>query len=140
MSGSATSMTTAAGLSALIGFVPFGVPMGTLMLGGGCFLLGVAARAGASLFRKLDGTQDVTGKDFVRPIAATLCMIPVAAAASCIAFLCAALSNVHADAGVGGFLLISGLRGLELFQWMSDQAANVFMRFGPGQKPGGGGA
>ena len=71
MSGSATSMTTAAGLSAFIGFVPFGVPRGTLMLGGGCFLLGVAARAGASLFRKLDGTQNVTWKDFVRPIAAT---------------------------------------------------------------------
>lgn len=125
----------AAGLASM----PFGVSLLTLMLGGACFLLGVAARAGAQLFKKLDGNQDLTRKDIARPILGTLCMIPVAAAASCIIFIAAHVSNVQADAGCGGLLLILGLRGLEGFQWLTGIAANIFMKFAPDQKPGMGG-
>ena len=142
MSGSATTAAAATGLASfttVLSFAPFGVSMETAMLGGGCFLLGVAARAGGILFRKLDGTQEVGLKDVMRPFAAALCMIPVAAAASCIVFLGAALSNVHADAGCGGVLLVLGIRGLEGFQWISNRAADIFMRFAPGPKPGGDG-
>lgn len=125
-------------VAATLASMPFGVSLLTLMLGGACFLLGIAARAGAQMFKKLDGTQDVTIKDFIRPIAAILCMIPVAAAASCIVFLLAHVSGVKADAGCGGLLLILGLRGLEGFQWLTGIAANIFMKYVPEGKSGGG--
>lgn len=133
-SGPVSASFLAAGLASM----PFGVSLLTLMLGGACFLLGVAARAGAQLFKKLDGNQDITRKDIARPILGALCMIPVAAAASCIVFLVAHVSNVQADAGCGGLLLILGLRGLEGFQWLTDTAANIFLKFAPGARPGGG--
>lgn len=140
MSGPATgSIAGAAGLATAISFLPVGVSPATFSWGAGAFLLGIAARAGGILFKKLDGNQAVGFSDFIRPFAAILVMIPVALAAACIAFLTAALSHVNADGGIDGGLLLLGLRGLEGFTWLSNRAADIFFRFAPGQKPGTGG-
>lgn len=140
MSGPATgSVAVAGGVATAISFLPMGVSPATFAWGAGAFLLGIAARAGGVLFKKLDGTQAVGASDFIRPFAAILVMIPVALAAACIAFLGAALSHVNADGGIDGALLLLGLRGLEGFTWLSNRAADIFLRFAPGQKPAGGG-
>lgn len=128
------AVTSAAGMAAMMTLMPLGVSLGTLMLGGACFFLGLCARAGAILFKKLDGTQDVSWRDFVRPLVALVCMIPVCAAASCIIFLAAHIAMPEADAsvGCGGLLLILGLRGLEGFQWIVNTGTDIFMKFLPG--------
>lgn len=132
--GSLAIATTAA-----LAFVPFGVSINTLMLGGGCFWLGCAARTGAKIYKKLDGTEDVTGKDVVRAFAILLCCIPMAAVASCIVFLMAHETGIKADAACGGALLVAGLRGLEGYQWLADASANMLSKIIPGAKPPGGG-
>lgn len=141
MAGPATgSVTGAAGMAAVISFMPFGVSLTTFMLGGACFFGGACARTGLALYKKLDGTDPVSIQAFVRAIAALLCTIPLAAAASCIVFLGAHVLNIEADAAFGGLLLIMGLRGPEGFQWIMDTFSNIFMKVVPGSKPNGGGA
>lgn len=140
MTGPATgTVTGAAGFAAVMSFMPFGVSFETLVLGGFCFFAGAAARTGLGLYRKLDGNDAVNTAIFARAIAALLCTIPLAAAASCIVFLAAHVLNIQADAAFGGLLLIMGLRGPEGFQWLSDTFANIFTKFAPGQKQNGGG-
>lgn len=141
MTGPATgTVTSAAGFTAIMSFMPFGVSFETLVLGGACFFAGACARTGLGLYKKLDGNDIVNMQIFVRSIAALLCTVPLAAAASCIVFLGAHVLNIQADAAFGGLLLIMGLRGPEGFQWLSDTFANIFTKFTPGQKQGGGGA
>lgn len=138
MTGPATnSITGAAGIAAIISFMPFGVSFLTLMLGGACFFGGCCCRTGIVLYRKLDGTDPVTMQFFARQIAALLCCIPLAAVASCIVFLAAHVLNIEADAAFGGLLLIMGVRGIEGFQWLMDTFANIFTKIVPGQKPSG---
>lgn len=133
--GGSFAVATATALA----FVPFGVSITTLMLGGGCFWLGCAARTGAKIYKKLDGIEDVTLKDVVRAFATLLCCIPMAAVASCIVFLAAYQIGVKADAACGGALLVGGLRGLEGYQWLVDTSANIFTKLVPGNKTTGGG-
>lgn len=141
MAGPATgSVTGTAGIAAIMSFMPFGVSLTTLMLGGTCFFGGACARTGLALYKKLDGTDPVSIQAFVRAIAALLCTIPLAAVASCIVFLGAHVLNIEADAAFGGLLLIMGLRGPEGFQWIMDTFANIFLKLAPGSKPNGGGA
>jgi hypothetical protein len=140
MAGPATSSTTGvAGIAAAMSFMPFGVSLSTLVLGGTCFFGGACARTGLSLYRKLDGTDIVTLQSFFRAIAALLCTIPLAAVASCIVFLGAHVLKMEADAAFGGLLLIMGLRGPEGFQWLMDTFTNIFMKILPGNKGSGGG-
>lgn len=130
-----------AGVAALMTFMPFGVSLETLVLGGFCFFAGSCARTGLSLYKKLDGNQAVTLQTFLRSIAALLCTAPLAAVASCVIFLAAHVINVEADAAFGGLLLIMGVRGPEGFQWILDTVTNIFTRAAPGtNKPNGGGA
>lgn len=135
-----TSTTTVLGLAALMAFMPFGVSLETLMLGGACFFGGSCARTGLSLYKKLDGSTEPV--NLGRNIAALLCTIPIAAVASCIVFLAAHVTGLNADAALGGLLLIMGVRGPEGFQWLVDQLSNVFTRViptspKPGDKTGG---
>lgn len=140
MAGPATGSTTSvAGIAAAMSFMPFGVSLSTLVLGGACFFGGACARTGLNLYRKLDGDGVVTLQSFFRSIAALLCTIPLAAAASCIVFLGAHVLKMEADAAFGGLLLIMGLRGPEGFQWLMDTFANIFTKVLPGNKPTGGG-
>lgn len=132
------SVTGAAGFTAIMAAMPFGVSFSTLVLGGLCFFGGSCARTGLILYRKLDGNDVVTLQTFFRSIAALLCTIPIAAAASCVVFLAAYVLKIEADAAFGGLLLITGIRGPEGFQWLMDTFTNAFMRFLPGKKPGGG--
>ncbi len=128
-----------ASIAGVMAFVPFGVPLSTLVLGGTCFLGGSCARTGLVLYKKLDGTDVVPNQFFIRTIAQLFCTIPLAAVASCVVFLAAHVLKVEADAAFGGLLLIMGVRGPEGFQWLMDTLTNVFTKFVPGQKPGGGG-
>lgn len=134
------STTTTTGFAAVMAFVPFGVSLETLVLGGLCFFGGCCARTGMSLYKKLEGDDPVTSQAFLRSIAALLCTIPLAAVASCVVFLAAHVAKVEADATFGGLLLIMGVRGPEGFQWLMDTFTNIFMRIIPGSKPAGGGA
>lgn len=139
MTGPATgTTTTAAGIAAALTFMPFGVSLLTLMLGGMCFFGGCCCRTGIVLYKKLDGIDPIAMPFFARQIAALLCCIPLAAVASCIVFLAAHVLNIEADAAFGGLLLIMGVRGIEGFTWITDTLANVFMKFAPGGKSGGG--
>lgn len=130
--------TTVAAVTAVITFMPFGVPLQILVLGGVCFFGGCCARTGLSLYKKLEGPGDVTLKDFYRSIAMLLCCIPLAAVASCVVFLAAHVAKVDADAALGGLLLIMGVRGPEGFQWIMDTLSNIFTKAVPGSKPSGG--
>lgn len=129
-----------ASIATAMAFVPFGVSFSTLVLGGACFLGGSCARTGLTLYKKLDGSDPVTGQYFFRSIAQLLCTIPLAAVASCIIFLAAHVMKIEADAAFGGLLLIMGVRGPEGFTWIVDSLTSVFTKFAPGAKlPGGGG-
>jgi len=144
MTGPASNTAvTVAGISTLLTFMSHDISPWIFVGGGLAFELGIAARAGAILFKKLDGTQTITTGDVVRPIAACLAMIPVAASASCIVFLAALLSNVGVTvatiAGCFGALLLLGLRGLEGFQWLASTASSIFLKFALGNQKGGGG-
>lgn len=90
------------------------------------------------LYKKLDGTDAISSQFFVRQIAALLCCVPLAAVASCLVFLAAHVLNIEADAAFGGLLLVMGVRGPEGFSWLLDTFTNVFMKFAPGNKTGGG--
>ena len=51
MPGPATGSTTSvAGIAAVMSFMPFGVSLSTLVLGGACFFGGACARTGLSLY------------------------------------------------------------------------------------------
>lgn len=119
---------TIAGVAALMTFMPFGVSLEILVLGGCCYFAGSCARTGLALTKRLDGTDPV---NLGRSIASLLCTIPLAAVASCIVFLAAHVMGLQADAALGGLLLIMGIRGPEGFQWLVDQLSNVFTRFIP---------
>lgn len=140
MTGPTSQVTGAAAIATAMGFMPFGVSFLTLMLGGACFFSGCCCRTGIVLYKKLDGTDPITMQFFARQIAALLCCMPLAAVASCIVFLAAHVIGVEADAAFGGLLLIMGVRGIEGFQFLCDSLANIFTKFMPGQKPGGGAA
>lgn len=129
-----------AGLAAVLTFMPFGVSLLTLALGGGCFFIGCCARIGSSMYRKLDGPGDVTVKDFYRASAMVLCCVPLSAVASSVVFLGAHVAKIEADAAFGGLLLVMGVRGPEGFQWLMDNLSNLFTRVLPGAKPSGGGS
>lgn len=133
----ATGTMPAVAITAFMTFMPFGVSLEILVLGGVCFFGGSCARTGLTLYKKLDGTTDPI--NLSRAIAALLCTIPIAAVASCIVFLAAHVMGLQADAALGGLLLIMGLRGPEGFQWLVDSFSNVFMKVVPGTKPSGGG-
>lgn len=143
--GTLGAATLVAGLTAATSFMPFGVRLDTLVLGGVCYFGGAAARTGLKLYKTLDATDDPV--NLGRAFAALLCTIPLAAAASCIVFLAAHVSGLQADAALGGLLLITGIRGPDGFQWIFDQLSNVFTRVlpsaqktpAPEQKPGGNG-
>lgn len=130
-----TSTTTVIGVAALMTFMPFGVPLEILVLGGMCYFGGACARTGLALYKKLDGTTDPV--NLGRAIAALLCTVPIAAVASCIVFLGAHVMGLQADAALGGLLLIMGVRGPEGFQWIVDTFSNLFTKVAPGSKPGG---
>ena len=134
------TVTGAAGIAAAMAFAPFGVTFETLVLGGACFFAGSCARTGLALSIKLGGTDAVSMQYFFRSIAALLCTIPLAAAASCVVFLAAHVLNIEADTAFGGLLLVIGLRGPEGFQWLMQTFSSVFTKFAPTQKPGGDGA
>lgn len=139
MTGPATgTVTSVAGIAAALTFMPFGVSLLTLMLGGFCFFGGCCCRTGIVLYKKLDGIEPITIQFFARQIAALLCCIPLAAVASCIVFLAAHVLNIEADAAFGGLLLIMGVRGIEGFNWLTDTFTNIFTKFAPGNKTGGG--
>lgn len=139
MTGPATgTVVGAAGVTAIMASMPFGVSLSTLVLGGTCYFGGACARTGLTLYKKLDGDTDVTLRTLYRSIAALLCTIPLAAVASCIVFLGAHVLNIQADAAFGGLLLITGLRGPEGFQWLTDKFADTFTKLVPGKKPEGG--
>jgi hypothetical protein len=127
-------------ITAVMASMPFGVSFTTLVLGGVCFFGGSCARTGLSLYRKLDGTDPVTLQYFFRSVAMLLCTVPLAAVASCVVFLAAHVAKIEADAAFGGLLLIMGVRGPEGFTWLMDMLTNVFTKFVPGNKPGGGGS
>lgn len=140
MAGPATGTATAlGGMAAMMTFMPFGVSMETLFIGGGCFFAGSCARTGLVLIKKLDSSDPVTLQYFIRSFAVLLLTIPLAAAASCIVFLAASVLNIEADKALGGVLLIAGLRGPEGFQWLMDTVSTVFMKYVPGAKPSQGG-
>lgn len=130
-----TGTTGAVGIAALMTFMPFGVSLEILMLGGLCYFGGACARTGLALYKKLDGTTDPVGLG--RAIAALLCTIPIAAVASCIVFLGAHVMGLQADAALGGLLLIMGVRGPEGFQWLMDRFSNIFEKVAPGPRSGG---
>ncbi len=130
------ALVATAGITTIMGFMPFGVSLLTLVLGGVCFFGGSCARTGLSLYRKLDGNDPVPLQVFIRAIAMLFCMIPVAATASCIVFLGAHAAKIEADAAFGGLLLIMGLRGPEGLQWLLDTFTNIFIRVLPGGKGG----
>lgn len=127
------------GIAAVMSFMPFGVSLVTLVLGGVCFFGGCCARTGLSLYKKLDGPGDVSFRDFLRAVAALLCCIPLSAVASCVVFLAAHVLKIEADAAFGGLLLVMGVRGPEGFQWLMDMFTNTFSRVVPGDRPTGGG-
>lgn len=133
----ATAMPLAC-VAGLLSCAPFGVSLLTLILGGLCFFGGCCARTGLSLYKRLSGPGDVSPKDFYREFAMLLCCVPLSSVASCVVFLAAHVFNVEADAAMGGLLLIMGVRGPEGFTWLMDSLSNVFMKFAPGGKPGGG--
>lgn len=128
-----------AGLAAILTFMPFGVSLLTLALGGGCFFIGCCARIGAQMYKKLDGPSDVSLKDFYRAIAMVLCCVPLSAVASCVVFLAAHIGKIESDAAFGGLLLIMGVRGPEGFQWLMDNLSGIFTRLLPSQKTADGG-
>lgn len=135
---SGTIVTTTAGIAAVMTFMPFGVSLPTLVLGGFCFFAGSCARTGLALNKKLDSADAITMQYFARSVAALLLTIPLAATASCIVFLAAHVAKVDADAALGGLLLIMGVRGPEGFQWLVDTLSGIFTKFIPGNKSGGG--
>ena len=126
-------------VAALMSFMPFGVSFTTLVLGGICFFGGCCANTGLMLYIKLEGPTNITLKDFFRAIAALMCCIPLSAVASCVVFFGAHVCKIEADAAFGGLLLIMGVRGVKGFQWLMDTFTNVFSKFAPGNKLGGGG-
>jgi hypothetical protein len=131
-----TSTTNAplAGLAAIMAFMPFGVSLLTLALGGGCFFIGCCARIGSQMYKKLDSQADVNIKDFYRACAMVLCCLPLSAVASCVVFLAAHVTNIQSDAAFGGLLLVMGVRGPEGFQWLMDNLANMFTKLPTSQK------
>lgn len=138
MTGPATgTVMGAASAATIMSFMPFGVSFETLVLGGICYFSGACARTGLILYKKLDGTNDTV--NVIRPIAALLCTVPIAAVASCIVFLGAHVMGLNADAALGGVLLITGLRGPEGFQWLIDTFTNIFTKVIPSGKSEGNG-
>lgn len=119
-------------------FMPFGVSLETLVLGGFCFFAGSCARTGLALYKKLDGNDPVSLHIFLRAMAMLLCTTPLAAVASCVVFLAAHVIGVQADAAFGGLLLIMGVRGPEGFEWILSTVTNIFTKLAPGNKAGGG--
>lgn len=138
MTGPATGTVTAlTGVAAAMAFMPFGVSLETLMLGGLCFFGGLCCRTGIILSKKLDSPDPIPTQFFVRQIVALLLCIPLAAVASCIVFFGAHVLNIEADAAFGGLLLVMGVKGIEGFQWILDTMANVFTKIIPTGKTGG---
>ena len=133
------TLTGTAGLAAAMSFMPFGVSLETLVLGGACFFSGSCARTGLVLYKKLDGNDPVSIAMFIRAMAMLLCTTPLAAVASCVTFLAAHVIGVQADAALGGLLLIMGVRGPEGFEWILSTVTNIFTKLAPGNKTGGGG-
>jgi len=120
-------------LTTAMSMMPLGVSLTTLFIGGGCYFFGAAARTGFRLSKALEANADPV--NFIRPIVALLCNIPVAAFASSIVFLAAHVIGLQADAALGGLLFVSGFRGPEGIQWLSDTLTNVFTKIIPGSKP-----
>lgn len=139
MAETITAAPAGAAIATVMAFVPFGVPLSTLMLGGAAFFAGSCARTGLTLYRKLDSTDAIPPQFFYRAIAMLLCTIPLAAVASCVVFLAAHVMKIEADAAFGGLLLIMGVRGPEGFSWLMDSLANIFTKLVPGNKPPTGG-
>ncbi len=136
------TVTTLAGFSTLLTFMSHDMSPWVFVVGGLAFELGVISRSAAKLVQKIDGTVAISSGDVVRPIAICAVMVPIAASASCIVFLAAALSNVGSDpaaiGGCWGALLLLGLRGLEGFEWLASVSNSIFSKFPfPGGKSGG---
>lgn len=144
MTGPATAgiATTTGAAAMLMTLVPLGLSPTLLFLGGASFFGGCCARTALALFKKLNSPDVFSGEFFARQGAMLMCCIPLAAVASCIVFLGAIVSKADVEkdaAALCGFLLITGLRGPEGFQWIADASTSIFTKFAPGQKPGGGG-
>jgi hypothetical protein len=133
------TLTGTAGLAAAMTFMPFGVSLSTLVLGGACFFAGSCARTGLAMYKKLDSNDPVSVQMFLRAMAMLLCTTPLAAVASCVVFLAAHVINVEADAALGGLLLIMGVRGPEGFEWILSTVTNIFTKLAPGNRAEGGG-
>ncbi len=129
-------LVVTAATTTILGLMPFGVSLLTLVLGGVCFFGGSCARTGLALYRKLDSNDPVPPQAFIRAIAMLLCMVPVAAVSSCIVFFGAHVAKIEADAAFGGLLLIMGIRGPEGLQWLLDTFTNIFTKVLPGGKGG----
>lgn len=122
----------AATLTTAMAFMPLGVSLTTLVIGGMCYWGGAAARTGFTLQKALEGSTAPVNAQ--RAIAALLCSIPIAAVASCVVFLAAHVMGLQADAALGGLLLVTGFRGPEGIQWLMDTFTSVFTKFAPGAK------
>ena len=116
-------------LTTVMAFMPLGVSLTTLVIGGACYWGGAAARTGFTLQKALEGSTGPVNVQ--RSIAALLCSIPIAAVASCIVFFAAHVIGLQADAAMGGLLLVMGFRGPEGIQFLMDSLANVFLKFLP---------
>lgn len=143
MTGPTTAAVTATTGTAAIMLIltPLGGSPALLIVGGMSFFGGCCARSALAVIKKLNGPDDFTVAYGARQTAMLMFCIPLAVVASCIVFLAAIVSkaDVQADAAaICGFLLITGLRGPEGFQWIADMFANIFKMFAPGQKPEGG--
>lgn len=123
----------AATLTTAMAFMPLGVSLTTLVVGGACYFAGASARTGVVLQKALEGSTSPVNAQ--RAIAALLCSIPIAAVASCIVFLAAHVMGLQADAALGGLLLVSGFRGPEGIQAIINAFSSVFTRILPAPKP-----
>lgn len=121
-----------AALTTATAFMPLGVSLTTLMLGGGAYFFGAAARTGFIMSKALEGSTAPVNA--ARSFAALLCTIPMAAVASCVVFLAAKVVGLQADAALGGLLLVTGFRGPEGIQWLINTFTNVFTKVIPGNK------
>lgn len=122
----------AATLTTAMAFMPLGVSLTTLVIGGICYWGGAAARTGVTLQKALEGSTAPVNAQ--RAIAALLCSIPIAAVASCIVFLAAHVMGLQADAALGGLLLVTGFRGPEGISTIINAFSSVFTKILPAPK------
>lgn len=125
------SIIGVATLTTAMAFMPLGVSLTTLVIGGMCYFAGCSARTGFTLQKALEGSTAPVNVQ--RAIAALLCSIPISAVASCIVFFAAHVIGLQADAAMGGLLLVMGFRGPEGIQFLMDNLAGVFLKFLPKQ-------